>query len=70
MIESQIEGEFKGWDGKTTFHLTNGQVWQQSSYAYMYHYCYRPTVFIYEGHGGYIIQVEGVNDTLPVKRIK
>jgi len=70
MIESQIDGAFEGWDGETVFCLTNGQIWQQSSYAYMYHYCYRPTVYIYEAHGGYVIKVEGVNDTLPVKRIR
>lgn len=34
VIESRIEGEFEGWDGDTIFELENGQIWQQSSYAY------------------------------------
>ncbi|MDR0881742.1 MAG: hypothetical protein LBP55_04270, partial [Candidatus Adiutrix sp.] len=33
-IESQIDGTFEGWSGETVFKLTNGQIWQQSSYAY------------------------------------
>jgi hypothetical protein len=47
VIESSIDGEFKGWDGSTIFKLSNGQIWQQSSYAYMYHYAYNPPVLIY-----------------------
>ena len=38
VIESQIEGTFNGWTGETVFKLTNGQIWQQASYAYTYHY--------------------------------
>lgn len=26
-IESRIDGDFEGWDGGTTFKLTNGQVY-------------------------------------------
>ena len=46
VIESQIEGEFTGWDGETIFKLVNGQIWQQSTYAYTYSYKYRPKVMI------------------------
>jgi hypothetical protein len=42
VIESRIDGEFEGWEGDTIFKLENGQIWQQSSYAYTYHYSYRP----------------------------
>jgi hypothetical protein len=28
-IVSHIPGTFRGWDGGTTFHLANGQVWRQ-----------------------------------------
>ena len=31
VIESKINGDFKGWEGETTYELINGQVWQQSS---------------------------------------
>jgi hypothetical protein len=33
VIETQISGEFKGWDGETIFKMMNGQIWQQSTYA-------------------------------------
>ena len=46
IVESHIQGEFEGWSGDTIFALDNGQLWQQSSYAYMYHYAYRPKVTI------------------------
>lgn len=70
VIESQIEGEFNGWDGETIFKLTNGQVWQQSTYAYMYSYKYRPKVLIFQAGGGFKLQVEGVQQTIGVTRLR
>lgn len=69
-IESNIDGEFKGWDGKTVFNLVNGQIWQQSTYAYHYHYAYQPKVLIYLSKGGWRLKVEGVNEIIDVKKIK
>lgn len=70
VIESQINGEFTGWDGDTVFVLANGQVWQQASYAYTYHYAFRPRVVIYPSGGGYRLQVEGVSATIAVRRLR
>lgn len=70
VVESQIEGEFTGWEGETIFKLTNGQIWQQSSYAYTYHYAYRPEVLIYPSSGRYKMQVKGVDSTIFVNRLK
>ena len=70
VIESQIDGEFNGWEGETIFKLTNGQIWQQTSYEYMYHYAYMPNVIIYNASGGYKMKVEDVEDTINVMRIK
>jgi hypothetical protein len=70
IIESQIEGEFKGWDGETIFKLINGQIWQQSSYAYTYSYKYRPKVMIFPSSGGFSMQVEGMDQRIQVVRIK
>jgi hypothetical protein len=69
-IESQIDGTFEGWSGETVFKLTNGQIWQQSSYAYTYHYAYRPKVLIYSGSDGCKMKVDGVSDSISVKRLK
>ena len=70
VIESRIDGTFEGWDGETIFKLMNGQIWQQAEYSYMYHYAYSPDVTIYESGGSYVMEVEGVGDTIRVKRIK
>jgi hypothetical protein len=70
IITSQIDGEFEGWEGETIFKLTNGQIWQQSSYDYTYHYAYMPEIEIYETKNGFILKVEDVDDTIEVVRIK
>lgn len=70
IIQSQISGAFRGWDGKTIFKLVNGQTWQQSEYSYVYHYAYRPNVTIHTTDNGYSMQVEGLSGEIGVKRIK
>ncbi|MBO1223794.1 MAG: hypothetical protein JYX80_05160 [Candidatus Scalindua sediminis] len=68
VIESKINGEFKGWEGETTYELLNGQVWQQSSYKYEYKYAYMPEVLIYNPGGGHIMQVAGTSAS--VRRVR
>lgn len=69
-INSQIEGEFTGYNDGAIFKLTNGQVWQQSVYKYKYHYAYRPKVRIYpSGSGSYFMEVDGVNDPVVVQQV-
>jgi len=50
--------------------MMNGQIWQQSSYAYLYHYSYSPQVIIYKSSGGYIMKVDGVAETINVVNLK
>jgi len=59
VIESRIDGEFKGWEGESIYRLVNGQRWQQSSYKYQYKYAYMPIVIIYQARSGYKILVAG-----------
>ena len=68
MIQSTIRGEFTGWSGETVFALDNGQIWPQAAYAYHYHYAYRPRVTIVQTGTGHIIRVEGVSETVIVRR--
>jgi FtsZ-binding cell division protein ZapB len=70
VIETSIDGEFDGWDGDTIFKLMNGQIWQQESFAYTYHYAYMPGVIIYKKNGGYYMRVDNVDGEIRVKRIK
>ena len=69
MIQSQIDGEFNGWEGDTVIKLTNGQVWQQSEYSYHYHYAYMPRVTI-TNEGGYKMLVAGISTAVRVERLK
>jgi hypothetical protein len=46
-LETQVDGDFKGWEGETVVKLMNGQVWQQTEYHYEYHYAYMPKVLIF-----------------------
>jgi hypothetical protein len=69
-IETQIDGSFEGWSGETIFKLMNGQIWQQSTYSYTYHYSYSPRVTIFPAGGGCKMQVDGMSDAIPVRRIK
>ncbi len=70
VIESRIDGDFEGWDGNTIFKLLNGQIWQQTSYAYTYHYAFMPNIIIFKQDGAYFLQVEGVSERIMVERLK
>ena len=67
---SNIDGNFEDWDGDTEFILTNGQIWQQDSYDYIYHYAYSPKVLIYTSGSGWKMKVDGVGKDIYVKRLK
>ncbi|OGP03826.1 MAG: hypothetical protein A2Z93_13355 [Curvibacter sp. GWA2_64_110] len=69
-MESQIDGDFEGWDGDTVVKLTNGQIWQQSEYHYEYHYAFMPEVLIYPSGGGYKMKVDGADEAVAVRRLK
>jgi len=64
-----IDGVFEGWRGDTIIPLCNGQVWQQATYTYEYHYAYRPQVLIYN-LWGYHAMVEGMSAPILVRRVK
>lgn len=68
VVESRIDGEFKGWDGKSIYKLQNGQVWQQQTYKYEYKYAHIPEAIVYETGSGYKMCVEGT--VADVRRIK
>ena len=70
VIKTRIDGTFKGWSGETIFKLKNGQTWKQSSYAYTYHRAHRPRVTIYPAGGGCKLKVDGVADSISVRRLE
>lgn len=71
VIECCIEGDFEGWKEDTIFILVNGQIWQQVSYDYEYHYAYRPEVTIVKMNDNrYMMIVEGMDEKVYVERLK
>ena len=70
-VETQIAGEYNGWDDEVIYKMTNGQIWQQENYHYHYHYAYRPDVVIYSTRHGCHIKVEDDDDEgVDVVRLK
>ena len=72
VIQSIIDGDFKGWDGNTIFKLQNRQEWQQDvPTGSIFVNLYRPAVLIYSTPEGYKMKITGVNeDPIIVKRLK
>ena len=70
-LVSYLVGPFNGWDGDTIFRLGNGQAWQQIDSSYQYARSERPRVTISRAaFGSYLLQVEGVGQTVRVRRIE
>lgn len=70
IIESQVDGDFEGWEGETIIRLMNGQIWQQTEYYYYYHYSFMPEVLIYKSDYSYKMKVNGVDKAIGVTRLK
>jgi hypothetical protein len=72
VTESYINGEFKGWDGTTTFKLANLQEWQQShTTPSIVTSLFHPAVFIYFTPEGYKMKIEGLNEEpILVKKVR
>lgn len=69
-IETQIDGDFEGWDGDTIVKTTDGHIWQQIEYYYEYHYAFMPKVLIYSAEDGCKMKVDGVEEPVIVKQLK
>ena len=70
VIETQVDGEFEGWEGETVVKLMNGQVWIQTEYHYEYHYAYMPDVLLYQSGGGWKMKVEGTSKAVGVEQLR
>lgn len=70
VVETQVDGEFNGWEGETVVKLMNGQIWQQTEYHYEYHYAYMPKVLVYPSGGGYKMKVDGTSQAIGVQRLR
>lgn len=69
LYNTQIDGEFMGFNEYAIFKLMTGQVWQQAEYKYNYHYAYCPRVQIYLSNGSHILNVEGMNESVKIVEV-
>ena len=72
-VVSHIPGTFHGWDGATTFHLENGQVWRQinSDSRLLGIRMQNPEVTIKPGlFGSWELSVKGYSAVAKVERIQ
>ena len=70
VITSQIDGSFRGWDGKTVFRLKNGQIWQQRLSGKWRYFAEDPPVEITKNFFGYFVMRVNDKKSIGVKRVK
>ena len=72
VIVAHLEGSFTGWGNATVFKLDNGQVWEQVDDSVLSIGAIKnPKVTIKRGLiSAYYLSVEGVSDTVAVRRVK
>jgi hypothetical protein len=69
--EGQLKGAFKGFhDRNTVFEFSGGDRWRQNEYRYHYHYAYMPYAKVIDDHGRYRLEVEGMDDSVEVVRLR
>jgi hypothetical protein len=70
LVEGQIVSDFKGFSQNARFQFQNGSIWEQSEYKYNYHYAYRPNAYIVDGINGIILSVDGMSETVKVRKVR
>jgi hypothetical protein len=69
--EGAIVSDFRGFKNRDTlFKFGNGHVYRQNEYRYAYHYAYRPTAWVIDGRNGVELHVEGMDESVSVKRVR
>ena len=70
ILESRIDGFFTGWDGETSFHLVNGQVWKQARLAIHVAAQMNPRIRILLIGNTYFLEVERPSRMVAVTRVR
>ncbi len=70
VIETRMAGDFTGWDGSTLFQFANGQLWRQVSFGTLYLFQRSPKVTLVATGSGWRLQVEGVPQSIYVRRLR
>jgi hypothetical protein len=70
VFEGAIVSDFTGFNQGMKFEFQNGQIWEQAEYKYSYHYTYRPQAMVVDGLNGCELHVDGLSDTVRVRRLR
>lgn len=69
--EGRLKGSFRGFKNRdTVFEFFGGGLWRQNEYKYHYHYAYMPGARVIADGSRYILHVDGMSDTVEVKRLR
>lgn len=67
--DGPIVSDFRGFARDAQFQFQNGHVWVSAEYKYNYHYAHRPHATVVDGVNGVVLSVEGMSETLRVRRV-
>lgn len=70
VMETQIDGEFEGFDQGKLFKMVNGQIYEQVEFHYRYHYAFMPRVMIMQTSGGMMMKVEPLDKMVRVQLVR
>lgn len=70
VIESNIDGQWNGWNGDTIVKLTNGQIWEQFGLHLSLSLGLGNEVLIYKKAGTWYMKVEDEDEAVAVTRLK
>ena len=68
VAQSEIEGLCRGWEQHTVFRLANGDAWEVTAPRSRQWFAHDPLVRIWRFRAGYMLEIEGANEVLPVRR--
>lgn len=67
VVDGQLKGSFQGFRNRdTVFEFYGGRSWRQAEYKYLYYYAYMPCAKVVQESGGYMLYVEGLNESVQV----
>jgi hypothetical protein len=70
-ISTRLSNLLDGWDAQTHFQLANGQVWRVTDGSRGVYALDRPAVRIRRALlGSYLMDIEGVNQVIRVRRVR
>lgn len=71
VVESRIPGRFQGWSAGSRIALANGQVWEVIDGSWLRGEWYNPRVVVRpKPFGGYRLEIEGLNRSVDVSRLR